>query len=80
MFRNYRVRDRAPGIAIPCCQRTNRAREHTGSISGKIPQQPRDLARARFACKKLLLDFSSLGELRVLFGLLLLRLAARSRP
>jgi hypothetical protein len=46
---------------------------------GKILQQPRDQTSARLTIGEAAAGFSSLGELRVSFGLLPLRLAARSR-
>ena len=47
--------------------------------SGKTRQQPRDQTSARLTNGEAAAGFSSLGELRVSFGLLLLRLAARSK-
>ena len=57
------------------CQRTYNPKLRN---SGKTPQQPRDQTSARLTNGEAAAGFSSLGELRVSFGLLLLRLAARS--
>ena len=65
-----------PGIASPCCQRRLRAKSIAPQSRRNSTTATRPYFRARFAFQEAAAGISSsLGELRVSFGLLLLRLS-----